>query len=398
MSRAANLRLASRTGQSDRRVSPQGPSIPGGRRRAIQRRLLDWYHVNRRDLPWRRREGDAYAQWVAEIMLQQTRVETVIAYYERFLSRFPTVAALARAGHDEVLKAWEGLGYYRRVLHLHNAARAIDADGRNMPATAEGLRQLAGVGDYTAAAIASIAYGEPVAAVDGNVARVIARLFGVENDVLSAKGKTVLGRLAAELIPADRPGDFNQAWMDLGSSHCGPRSPSCGECPLVTLCVARRNGLTDRLPVRGLGRDTAVPSLTFLVGIFVDRGRVLVRRRPTGGLWSGLWELPNREVASATSARRALRALAGESGVRLSGSARPAGVVKHRLTHRAITFHAHVARATPVDHGGGPLPGYRWVSDGALECLSISTAHRRILDVAREAVLGCLTAPTRSPR
>jgi len=319
-------------------------------------------------------------------MLQQTRVETVIAYYGRFLRRFPTLAALAAAGHDEVLKTWEGLGYYRRILHLHNAARAIQGDGGIMPTTADGLRSLPGVGEYTAAAIASIAHGQPVAAVDGNVARVIARLFGVEEDILSAKGKAAITDLASQLIPTNRPGDFNQAWMDLGNSTCAPRSPVCEECPLVTLCVARRGGREGGLPVRGVGRSRPVPSLTFLVGIFVNDGRVLMRRRPTGGLWSGLWEPPTVEIDAGLNPRRPLRALAGESGVRLNGSARPAGMVKHRLTHRALTFHAYVAAVTPQGGVGDAPAPHRWVSAKALRRLSISTAHRHVLNVARDAI------------
>ncbi|MCH7849578.1 MAG: A/G-specific adenine glycosylase, partial [Planctomycetes bacterium] len=223
--------------------------IPTADRARIRRRLLAWYDRNRRDLPWRRRAADPYAQWVAEAMLQQTRVDTVLNYYERFLKRFPDVPALARASREVVLKHWEGLGYYRRVVHLHEAAKQLAADGAAIPNSSHELRRLPGVGPYLAAAIASIAFGERAAAVDGNVARVISRLMGVTDDVQSGPGRRTIQSLADQLIPPGRPGDFNQAWMDLGSAVCTSRSPDCDACPLSGECVALATGMTDELPV-----------------------------------------------------------------------------------------------------------------------------------------------------
>jgi len=372
--------------QPRRRGDPSARSrVPTARVRAIQTRLLDWYDRNKRDLPWRRRAGDPYAQWVAEVMLQQTRVDTVMAYYDRFLRRFPTVTALASANDEAVLKAWEGLGYYRRVWHLHRAARSVHENGGAMPPDAEGLRTLPGVGDYTAAAVASIAYGEAAAAVDGNVARVIARLFGIEADVLATAGKAIIGGVAARLLPADRPGDFNQAWMDLGSALCTPRTPRCGECPFKALCVARRTDRAEALPIRGAGRNGRVASLTLLAGVFVDGDRVLMRRRSTGGLWSGLWETPNVEVGTDDDVHGLLRALAREGAARLNGSPRCAGVVHHRLTHRALTFQVYVVAAKANGELSRPPEPYRWASAAAMRRLSISTAHRRVLDAAGAA-------------
>lgn len=349
------------------------------RRLAIRRALLRWYDGHRRDLPWRRREGDAYAQWVAEIMLQQTRVETVLAYYERFLKRFPDVAALARAAPQEVLKAWEGLGYYRRVLHLHRAAQQLHERAQEVPQTFDALRALPGIGDYTAAAIASIAGGEARAAVDGNVARVIARLCGVNDDVLSPAGRASVQCLADELLAPRRAGDFNQAWMDLGSGVCTPRGPDCARCPLAAQCVAVRDGLQDVLPLRGAGRR-APREVKLIAAVISCNGRVLVRQRPTGGLWSGLWELPSVELAEGVAPLGALRDLLAQEGVRVAGRAKRSARVTHALTHRLLTFDVY----TGLSDGSGKVmsPARRWADADEREALPFSTAHRRILAAA----------------
>ncbi|MEK7731696.1 MAG: A/G-specific adenine glycosylase, partial [Planctomycetota bacterium] len=263
---------------------------------AIRRKLLRWYDLHKRDLPWRRRADDPYAQWVAEIMLQQTRVETVRAQYERFLRRFPTIGRLARADHEDVLKHWEGLGYYRRILHLHRAARMVCENGGVIPDNAEALRALPGVGEYTAAAIASIAFNRPEAAVDGNVARVLSRLFGVTQDVRSPVGKSRIRDLARSLLSQQRPGDFNQAWMDLGSLVCTPKAPRCDACPLRAHCLAAENGDPEFYPVREAARNRIPKTVSLVVAIFVREGKMLVRRRERGGLWSGLWEFPTLEL------------------------------------------------------------------------------------------------------
>ncbi len=346
---------------------------------AIRRALLRWYDRARRDLPWRRRAGDAYAQWVAEIMLQQTRVETVRDYYERFLKRFPDVGALARAAQEEVLKAWEGLGYYRRVLHLHRAAQQLHACGQEVPRTFDALRKLPGIGDYTAAAIASIAGGEARAAVDGNVARVIARLCGVRDDVLSPAGRAAIQGLADELLAPRRAGDFNQAWMDLGSGVCTPRRPDCGRCPLAGQCVARRDGLQDMLPLRGEGRR-APREVKLIAAVMMREGRVLVRRRPVGGLWSGLWELPNVELNNGAAPGRALRALLAQEGVRPAGRAKRIASVTHVLTHRVMTFDVYTGRVEGEVEN--ELPSRQWADADERAALAFSTAHRRILAAA----------------
>lgn len=359
-------------------------------RRAIRRKLLAWYDRNKRDLPWRRRPRDPYAQWVAEIMLQQTRVDTVKDYYVRFLQRFPSIDVLARARHETVLKHWEGLGYYRRVLHLHQAAQQLRRERRDIPQSADGLRQLPGVGDYTAAAVASIAFNERRAAVDGNVLRVLARLFGIEADILTARGKAEITALAQDLTPLGRPGDFNQAWMDLGSAICTPQSAACERCPLRSECMAARHDRVDELPVRDGGRQgRAVPRVHLVVAVLLHDGKLFLRRRPRGGLWSGLWEFPNAEVGSGTRPINLLHSLARGAGVLESGTFDRVATVSHRLTHRAMTFDVYLGRVDAM--GEHSAPSERWVTMKQLAGLSLSTAHRRILEAARSRL------STRSP-
>ncbi len=357
--------------------------IPPNQRRTVRRQLLTWYDRHQRDLPWRRHSNNAYAQWVAEVMLQQTRVDTVRDYYTRFMKRFPTIRALADAPHDAVLKHWEGLGYYRRVLNLHRAAQRLRDEKRAIPTTAAELHELPGLGDYTAAAIAAIAYGERKAAVDGNVARVIARLFGITEDVLSTRGKKTITTMAQELIPCKRPGDFNQAWMDLGSAVCTPRSPDCAACPLRRGCVAAATNRTGELPVRDGGRKSrAIPRVDLVSVIFVNDGRLLVRQRPKGGLWSGLWEFPTVERPGGGSDAQSIKTITKDSG--LAGSHHPvrAGSIRHKLTHRDLRFEVYVAasdRETKNENGMKT----RWATPAQLDRLSMSTAHRRIHDAVR---------------
>jgi len=351
-------------------------------RAAIRRKLLRWYDRHKRDLPWRRRAGDPYAQWVAEIMLQQTRVETVVPYYLRFLRRFPDVRSLATGRHEEVLKHWEGLGYYRRALHLHRAAKVLHDEGRGIPQSAEALRALPGVGVYTAAAIASIAFGEPAAAVDGNVARVLARLFGVREDVTTTSGRARIQQLAGELVPAGRPGDFNQAWMDLGSRICTPRSPDCDACPLRGECAAAAKGTAAALPVRSAGRRVDIPVVSLLAVVFERGGRMLIRRRPAGGLWSRLWEFPGMEIDGHRPDDGSVRRIARDVGVIVDGRPQWKGTVQHKLTHRSLTFHVAVVDVEPPGEDA-VVPSHRWVTARRFAALSVSTAHRRIYVAAR---------------
>ncbi len=255
--------------------------------------LLAWYDRHRRKLPWRAGPGerpDPYRVWLSEIMLQQTTVKTVAPYYARFLDRFPTVERLAQASLDDVLKAWAGLGYYARGRNLHACAQAVvGRHGGRFPATAAALSELPGIGPYTAAAIAAIAFDEPATPVDGNIERVVARLFAVEEELPGAK--PAIRRLAADLTPARRAGDFAQAMMDLGAGLCTPKKPACGLCPLNDDCAARRRGDAETFPRKGAKRAGKLRRGAAFVVMRAD-GHLLVRTRPTKGLLGGMTEVP----------------------------------------------------------------------------------------------------------
>ena len=353
-------------------------AVPPVAARRIRRALLRWYDENRRDLPWRRRSGDPYAQWVAEIMLQQTRVETVLKYYEPFLRRFSSVKALAAAREDDVLKAWEGLGYYRRILNLHRATKQLIRKRLDVPRSARELAELPGVGEYTAAAISSIAFDEAVAAVDGNVARVIARLLRVEIDVTSSRGRRTIQAAADQLLAQDRPGDFNQAWMDLGSSICAPRSPKCPACPLRHDCAAYRDRVQDQLPLRGGRNGKSTPVIRVTCCVVCRRQHLLMRQRPTKGLWAGLWEFPEIDGKPTSNGRMTNHpSILLEPGcVPLRGPSRHTGLVEHQLSHRRYVFDMWLVEAPRT--WKSPT-GFQWISLHDTDSLAISTAHRKVL-------------------
>lgn len=386
------------------RGEPAAPPlwIPPARRAAIRRRLLSWYDRHRRDLPWRRRAEDPYAQWVAEVMLQQTRVDTVAPYYERFLRRFPTVGSLARARHETVLKHWEGLGYYRRALNLHRASRIVRASKNGkVPNSIEQLRRLPGVGEYTAAAVASIAFSEPIAAVDGNVRRVLSRLFDLRRNDDATIERNRIQSIAQQLVPPDRPGDFNQAWMDLGSLICTPKNPKCAECPLAPLCPVARSDRASSLPVGNGDGRRAIRQVTLVVAVLVREGRMLLCRRAIGGLWSGLWEFPNEEVIPDMRRDQGgpqhVRRIAKREGLRLDQRPKPIGIVEHRLTHRALVFRVYVCRVAPNGavgdgcRGASRTAARRWVNRRGFERRAVSTAHRRIFAAGQDALPALLS-------
>ena len=248
--------------------------------------ILEWYEENRRSLPWRG-TTDPYPIWLSEIILQQTRIAQGSAYWERLMERFPTVQDLAAAPEDEVLRLWQGLGYYSRARNLLTAARQIAAAGR-FPDTLEGLRALKGVGDYTAAAIGSIAFGLPAAVVDGNVYRVLARYFGIATPIGTTEGKKEFTGLAQELLPPRKAADFNQGMMDFGALQCTPQNPACTSCPLRKTCRACLEGRTALLPVKKNGPAIQTRHLTYLY--LRCEGQTAFRKRPAGDIWQGLWE------------------------------------------------------------------------------------------------------------
>jgi len=291
--------------------------------------LLSWYRRYRRDLPWRRTR-DPWAIWVSEVMLQQTRVEHVVAYFGPFLERFPVVNALAEAPLQDALARWSGLGYYRRLRLLHRAAQRVMEDGGTIPSSAERLRRLPGVGDYTAAAVASIAFGEQVPVLDGNVARVMARRLACDEDIARQAVRRRLRDAAAELLDAAAPGDTNQALMELGATVCTPVAPRCGDCPLARGCGARAQGAPESYPRRA---KKVPPRLVSLVIALVERGdRVLLFRRADDEvLLAGTWELPWAE-ANNGAAEDALATRYGGS----FALGNELGRVRHAITTRRL--------------------------------------------------------------
>lgn len=322
---------------------------------AVAAPLLAWYRRHRRDLPWRE-SRDPYRVWVSEIMLQQTQVERVKEYFARFTERFPDVQTLARAPEREVLRRWEGLGYYRRARQLHAAAKRIVAEhGGEFPKTAAGLRGLPGIGRYTAGAIASIAFGEREPIVEANSRRVIARLVG-HGEPVGGAGDEPLWRIAAELVPARDPGLFNQAVMDLGATVCTVTRPLCNKCPLAGSCVARATGRVEAIP--SLPRPRAVKQLRETALVLQAGGRVVVERRGAGEWWEGLWDFP--------------RAAAGE---RRRAGDRLLGTVTYTVTHHRITCRV-VARRLP--RPPALAKHRRLVSPAALGRLAMTAPGRSI--------------------
>ena len=269
------------------------------RARRLHARLLEWYGENRRDLPWRRTR-DPYAIWISEAMLQQTRVEAVVGYWTRFMARFPTVHHLAAASEEDVLSLWSGLGYYRRARALREAARVLVREyAGELPRTAAEMKQLPGVGPYTAGAVLSIAFDLPEAVVDGNIERVFARMFHLEGRRSSAELKRAVWKLARHMVPARGAGDWNQALMELGATLCLPRAPRCDTCPWARACAAKRAGVVEDLPGRSEKQATVDLEIEMLL---VERGgEVLLERRAEDGAMAGMWQLPTRVVGKQTS-------------------------------------------------------------------------------------------------
>jgi A/G-specific adenine glycosylase len=276
------------------------------------------------------------------------------------------------------MKAWEGLGYYRRARNLHRAAKDLTQNGNGVPKSAEKLKQLPGIGGYTASAIASIAYGEVAAAIDGNVARVIARLFAINQDVRASAGQARVANLARELICPSRPGDFNQAWMDLGSMICTPQAPSCPICPLRDECAAYVTGMADQLPI--LAKKRSPKPVSLIAALFVHRGKVLVVRDNNAGWWSGLWAFPSIERTSRRPLRPELDNLAGRHGLSIRATPERAAAVRHQLTHRTLTFDVCICELAERNMGARVRADMdrKWVTDSQLEKLPVSTAHRKI--------------------
>lgn len=347
---------------------------------ALRRALLAWFRQNRRDLPWRRTR-DPYAIWVAETMLQQTRVQTVIPYYERFMARFPTVQVLADAPADELMRHWAGLGYYSRARNLQAAAcQVVALHGGALPNTAQELRALPGIGRYTAGAVASIAFDRREPVVDGNVARVLARLFALRQDIRAPAAQKRLWREAALLASGAQPGALNEALMELGATVCTPRAPRCGHCPLRRHCAARAAGCQAELPVKS--RPAPRRRVEAVAALLLRGGRMLAVRRPPGGLLGGLWELPGGARRGREALHTALeRNLREGLGLKIH-SAEPLGAVRHEFTHRLLRLHVFRARAAPGRVRRAGFDGHRWCAQRAAAQLPLSTVARKALALA----------------
>jgi A/G-specific adenine glycosylase len=362
---------------------PAAPPLdPVARDRAIAADLGAWFDGAARDLPWRR-DRRPYAVWLSEVMLQQTRVETVIPYFERFLTRYPEVSALAAAELDDVLHLWSGLGYYRRARQLHAAAREVTARyGGVFPPEAAALRALPGIGAYTAGAVSSIAYGQHEPLVDGNVARVLSRLEAIDEPIKGPAATKRLWATAARMLPDDRPGRFNEALMELGATVCVPREPRCDACPLAAHCRARAAGRERELPV--VTAKGAVPVVEVVAVVLADprTGALLFARRREGGLFGGLWEPPMVEALSLDEARPRLVALGlGLGRARL----RAVGRVTHVLTHRRLEVVVAAGQRAAGSAGRealeAPYEKAAWL-DAERPGVGVSTLARKIIAVA----------------
>ncbi len=340
--------------------------------------LLAHFDATRRAMPWRE-TSDPYAIWVSEVMLQQTRVDTVVPYWNDWMDRFPTVEALAEAELDAVLKRWEGLGYYSRARNLHSAARMVrERYGGRLPATVENLKELPGVGEYTAGAVASIAYGVATPAVDGNVRRVLARLYDLESPTPAA-----LRDRAAALVPDDRPGDFNQALMELGATVCSPRGPECPACPLAEWCEARRLEVQELRPLPKERKP--VPEETVRTAVLVrGDGAVLLVRRPEDGLLGGLWEFPGDDGGGWPAPVAGLIRAA-------VGAPTPLEPVVHVFSHKRVTYQPALARVDgPASVGPVPDPddagAAAWVRPADLDSFALPVAQQKIAQALAAAL------------
>jgi len=365
-------------------VSPGADSV-----RALRRALLGWYRKHHRALPWRAAPGgthgpeavgvhavNPYHVLVSEAMLQQTQVATVVPYFERFVGAFPTLAALAAADEQHVLAHWQGLGYYRRARHLHAAARlCVERFGGRVPATVEELLELPGVGRYAAGAIASIAYRVRAPILDGNVARVLARLFAIDEPVDTTAARHRLWALAEALVPAKHPGDFNQALMELGATVCTPRDPKCMFCPVRGRCAAFGQGRVAELP--RVSPRKAPQAVTHRVVAVRRGGRLLFEQRPDGGLWSAMWQHPTAEALNGTPIGAWAEARFGL----VLDEPRALGAFTHQTTHRTIRFEVFSARTAGgrLRRGAGV-----WRSPDALDDLPMANPQRRVCAMVRE--------------
>ncbi|MBK8782088.1 MAG: A/G-specific adenine glycosylase [Anaerolineales bacterium] len=338
--------------------------------------LLKWYSKHGRTMPWRD-HPDPYAVWVSEIMLQQTRVETVIPYFEKWMKLFPDIPSLANASERDVLNAWEGLGYYSRARNLHKAAKIVASNfNGQLPRDLTELHALPGIGRYTVGAIASISFKMDEPTLDGNLRRVFSRLHDVAEFADSPAGEKILWDLAAKNLPKGKAGDYNQALMDLGATICLPKNPRCLLCPLMDMCKARENGTQETRPV--LKAKKQVPQYIHAAAVIVERGRVLLSQRPADGLLGGMWEFPNARVVQDPAAElaKALRS-AGRIQVK-KGEA--LGIIQHAYSHYKVTVHAFRCESVSIPKD----KNLKWVKITELEDYPMGKVDRQIAKIIKK--------------
>jgi A/G-specific adenine glycosylase len=362
----------------------------------IQNSLLVWFRANARDLPWRT-DRTPYRVWLSEMMLQQTQVETVIPYFERFLARFPTIDDLAVAPIGDVLKLWEGLGYYARARNLHQAAQVIVNERHGeWPRTVEGLLALPGIGRYTAGAIASLAFDVDAPVLDGNVIRVLCRVFAIERDPKDAKVREELWQLAEELLPRSPrllgeglgvrggAGEFNEALMELGALICTPRNPKCDLCPLVKQCAAKKRNLQNQLPLKT--KRKPLPHFDVTAAVIRKSGRLLIAQRPFGGRLGGLWEFPGGKVEPGETLPQCLRReIKEELGVRIKVG-QPIISIDHAYTHFKITLHAFECELVSGKPQAVQVQDFKWVRMSELEKYAFAKTDLRIIEALKTNV------------
>lgn len=357
-------------------ITPHQPITHSRLRRTVRSRLLRWFARHQRRLPWRR-DRDPYRIWVSEVMLQQTTVAAVVPYFGRFLAAFPDLPSLAAAREEDVLRLWEGLGYYRRARDLHRAARQVVAEhGGCIPRDLESFRRLPGAGRYTAGAVLSQAFDQKLPILEANSRRVLARVLGLAEDVHKSPGLRRLWQAAEEFLPDRRAGDFNQALMELGALICTPAAPACDRCPLAVDCRARRFGLQDSIPRRPA--PPAVVEVREVAVVIVKDGRALLAQRPGHGRWGGMWEFPHGELpADATPRRAAGRLAEALTGIRVE-NLRELPAVRHSVTRHRITMHCFLGRYRSGRFRSAFYVRGRWVEPARLHEYPVSVPQRRL--------------------
>jgi A/G-specific adenine glycosylase len=350
---------------------------------ALHTALIDWFETHKADLPWRRTK-DPYAIWLSEIMLQQTQVATVVPYYQRFVDRFPTVQALANAPLDDVLKLWEGLGYYSRARNLHRAAQmVVEKFGGEFPRSADELQKLPGVGRYTAGAVASFAFGQDVPVLDGNVIRILTRLYNIEDDVTQSATKRALWELSEEILPAGQAASWNEGLMELGRRICTPRSPQCASCPIANHCQARREGVQAQRPVKS--PKAKIPHYDVTAGVIRrDDGRFIIAQRPHDGMLGGLWEFPGGKRESGESLPDCLRReIQEELGIDIRVGPQIA-TVKHAYSHFRITLFVFECEHVSGEPQAIECADWAWVTLDDLGRYAFPATDQQIISVLHQ--------------